>query len=265
MLKKRIAGRLSLRDKACPKPPPKKLGTIIKDALFMRDLKRGAFFYFWLLINLFVANELIAKPLFIAQTIASLATFTTDQIVRVTCPLDRPSYFESNIILVNFTLFGNPKGYRIRAHADFIFLCNSKDAKGFCRINVTALCNGKESFRIVRDEEIISFGGSSGTIEIPINEGEENARLMVKNNTLILLITIMSALHYYEEGFAEIKVGPVNLIFESFDVDVDGIPDPVDNLEGNNQALFLTSFTLPLILVIADEKFKLRFKSGRKI
>ncbi|MCX8170983.1 MAG: hypothetical protein N3E47_03275 [Candidatus Bathyarchaeota archaeon] len=256
MAKKRVAEKFDMQVKACPKPPPKNLGTIVKDVILMRDLRRSAFLYFWLLINIFVAKELIIKPLLIAQSIAPLVTHIADQNVKITCPLDGSFRFKPNATYINFTLAGNPRGYKIRALAAFTFLCSSEGSKGFCRINITVLLNGKEFFRLVRDEEIVASGGSQGTIEIPINRGGAWTNLIMKNNTLILLVTVAPILHNYGRGFADIRIGPVSLIVESLDTDADEVPDPVDNLEGNNQIIFLTSLILPLMLAIANEKLR---------
>lgn len=266
MTKKRITGKICTRVEACPEPPPRNLGAVIKDAVLMRDLRRSALLYFWLLANIFMANELIVKPLFIAQSIAPSAAHVVDQIVRVTCPLDSPFYFESNTISTNFTLPGSPRGYKIRACVALTFSCVSDGSEGFCRINITSLLNNREFFRFTRDEEIVSSGGSHGTIEIPINEREEHTDLIAKNNTLTLLIVVASTLHHYEKGLADVKIGPVSLIIESLDVDVDGIPDPADNLEGNNQVLFLTLSVLPITLAITAEKLRLshRLSSHRR-
>lgn len=89
--------------------------------------------------------------------------------------------------------------------------------------------------------------------------------MITKNNTLVLLITVSSVLHHYERGFADVKIGPVTLTTESLDADIDGIPDPADNLEGNNQILFLTLSILPIILAITAEKLRLNYKYGCKI
>ncbi|MBS7634065.1 hypothetical protein KEJ34_00980 [Candidatus Bathyarchaeota archaeon] len=265
MAKKRITGKLCMQVKACPKPPPRNFGAIIRDVILMRDLRRSIFLYFWLLTNIFAANELIIKPLFTAQSIAPSAAHIADQIVRVVYPLDRPFYFESNAISINFTLPGNLRGYRIRAHIAFAFSCISENSEGFCRLNITALLNNKEFFRLTRDEEIISSEGSHGIIEIPINERGGRVELMAKNNTLVLLITVSFSLDHYEKGFADIKVGPVILIAESLDADVDGILDPADNLEGNNRILFLILSALPLVPAIIAEKLRLNSKDERRI
>jgi hypothetical protein len=173
----------------------------------------------------------------------------------VECPVDRPLYFESNDLSANFTLFGRPEGYKVEGHVIFIFSYNSDGAEGFYRINMTVYCNGKEAHRILRDEELTSAGGSHGTIEISI-EGED-AGLTEGENSLLISIRLASMLHQYGSGLAEIEIGPANLTIKSLDVDNDGIPDSIDNLKANNQAIFLTLLlTTSSILAATMKKLK---------
>lgn len=254
MSKNRILGRLGLWLKACPIPPPRKIGAKIEDVLHARSLK-STLLCLWLLINLLIMKELIITPFLIAQAISPLLRFTIDKVVRVECPMDRPFYFESNDLSANFTLLGRPEGYNVEGHVIFIFSCNSDSAEGFYRVNMTVYCNGKEAHRILRDEGLTSAGGSHGAIEISIEEGD--AGLTEGENSLLISIQLASMLHQYGSGLAEIEIGPANLTIKSLDMDNDGIPDSIDNLKANNQAIFLTLLlTTSSILAATVKKLK---------
>jgi hypothetical protein len=182
-----MLGKLSLWLKACPIPPPKKIGAKIEDILHVRNLK-GALLCLWLLTNLLIIKELIMTPLLIAQAIPPSLRFTIDKVVRVECPTDRPLHIESNDLSANFTLLGRPEGYKVEGHVIFIFSCNSDGAEGFYRINMTVYCNGKEAHRYLRDEELTSLGGSHGAIEISIDGGD--AGLTEGENSLLISIRL---------------------------------------------------------------------------
>jgi hypothetical protein len=64
-------------------------------------------------------------------------------------------------------------------------------------------------------------------------------------------------LHQYGSGLTEIEIGPANLTIKSLDMDNDGIPDFIDNLKANNQAIFLTLLlTTSSILAATMKKLK---------
>lgn len=253
MFRAKMVKKLSLWIKACPIPPSKRFGAKVKDVFYTRDMKKNILLCLWLLTNVLAAKELLVAPLLTAQSAAQLFRYTTaDNIVKIECPLDKPLHFESNGLLANFTLLGKPDGYRVRAHVGFVFSCDSEGAEGFYRINITAYCNGKEAYRMVRDEEIVSSGGSHGIIEIPIS-----TELIKEDNTLLLSIQLTSMPRQYGAGFAILKLGPIDLAIESIDADLDKIPDPIDNLAVNNQIIFIMLLlTTSITLTAAFKKLK---------
>ncbi|MEM2739681.1 MAG: hypothetical protein QXQ29_02640 [Candidatus Bathyarchaeia archaeon] len=214
---------------------------------------KSMLFCLWLLTNILAAKELVIVPLLTAQSAVQLFRYAVaDNIVKVECTLDKPLYFESDGLLANFTLLGKPDGYRVRAYVGFVFSCDGVGAEGFYRINITAYCNGREAYRILRDEEIVSSGGSHGAIEIPID-----TELIKEGNTLLISIQLTSILRQYGTGLAILKLGPIDLAIESIDADLDKIPDPIDNLPVNNQMIFIMLLlTTSLILIAAFKKLR---------
>ena len=254
--RKDISKKRGSQVKACPIPPPKKMRAKIKDILYIRDLELGALFYFWLLASILVAKEVIIAPLFIAQTIIPAARYGEDQIIKVMSATDNPFHYKLKDLLINFTLAGRPEGYRVKARIYFIFNGSSQNAEGFYRINITAFCNGEKIYTVVRDEEIVqnSTGGTHGTIEINVDEGEGYGTLLEGNNTLLLSVSITSMLRHYGKGCFNIRIGPVTLDIESMDADNDGIIDPADNFKGNNCLLFFALSILPFSTVLIVKK-----------